>query len=177
MEEMIKEILVAVKNIDKRLETVEKRLNVIAERLETVEKRLNVIAERLETVEKRLNVIEERLDTIEKRLDALEERMNCIEVRMDNMEARMDKFDERQNKFEERLDQMHDETVMEIRELAESISKIMNKKYDELLSKIDEIIKNKEIDHKVYEAKLKKLDAGQKYLESKVEEAIIQKVG
>ena len=52
MEEMIKEILVAVKNIDKRLETVEKRLNVIAERLETVEKRLNVIEERLDTIEK-----------------------------------------------------------------------------------------------------------------------------
>ncbi len=98
-----------------------------------------------------------------------------LERRFAQMNEELDqKFDQRfaqiNEEFDKKLDKSNNETAIEIRELAETISKIMNKKHDELLAKIDEVIKQNQIDHNIFAAK-------QKWLESEIEKINMQKVG
>ena len=141
MEEMLKEILYTVKNIEKRIDKIEKRQDEFDQKLE-----------------KMSNDFDQKLDQ-----------------RFAQMNEELDqKFDQRfaqiNEEFDKKLDKSNNETAIEIRELAETISKIMNKKHDELLAKIDEVIKQNQIDHNIFAAK-------QKWLESEIEKINMQKVG
>ena len=82
-------ILQEIRNINSKLEQMDKHFEQIENRFDTVINRLDAIESRLDAVESRLDAVESRLETVENRLETVENRLDAVESRLDAMDTRI----------------------------------------------------------------------------------------
>ncbi len=59
---------------------------LVLEKLDTMDKRFDVIDDRLDAMDKHFDAIDKRLDGMDKRFDAMGKRLDGMDERMDNMQ-------------------------------------------------------------------------------------------
>ena len=63
---------------------------LVLEKLDTMDKRFDVIDDRLDAMDKHFDAIDKRLDVMDKRLDGMDKRFDAMGKRLDGMDERMD---------------------------------------------------------------------------------------
>lgn len=113
----------------------------------------NELLQKILTEVKKIDELSVKVDRLEAKVDKIDE----LSAKVDNLGIELKDF---KNEVYELFDKNTKEIATVINELSESISKVMNKNYNELKQQLE--LNNKE--HRIYEAQIAKLQLTTEYL-------------
>ena len=87
------QVLVALAEINTRLDKMDARFDSIDARLDKMDYRFDGIDARLDKMDARFDGIDARLDKMDARLDGIDARLDKMDVRFDGIDAHLDKVD------------------------------------------------------------------------------------
>ncbi|MGN1296892.1 MAG: hypothetical protein ACI4VH_00425 [Clostridia bacterium] len=113
----------------------------------------NELLQKILTEVKKIDELSVKVDRLEAKVDKIDE----LSAKVDNLGIELKDF---KNEVYELFNKNTKEIATVINELSESISKVMNKNYNELKQQLE--LNNKE--HRIYEAQIAKLQLTTEYL-------------
>jgi Chromosome segregation ATPases len=99
------------KEVDQRLEAVERGQAVLTERVDVLTERVDVLTERVDVLTERVDGLTVRMDKVEQRLDKVEQRLDKVEQRLDKVEVRLENLEHGQTEIRDRLDRLENATM------------------------------------------------------------------
>ena len=100
------QVLVALAEINTRLDKMDARFDSIDARLDKMDYRFDGIDARLDKVDARFDGIDARLDKMDARFDSIDARLDKMDYRFDGIDARLDKMDVRFDGIDAHLDKV-----------------------------------------------------------------------